>query len=225
LDKFRAGPSRLLDLACGTGRHAFELEQMGWAVEGSDISPAMVARAREAASRRASSVRFHNHSFQTADCIGRDFDAVISMFSAIGYLSDHAEFALALRNVRRILSPGGTFVFDYWNGPAVLSDYSPVRVLRKQDGSREILRISETSLDVMRQVAEVKFTFMTFLDGRKTGEFEEVHNVRFFFPREIEALLAAGGFQVAYMSPFLELDRPVHPHDWNVTIAAVVSNP
>jgi hypothetical protein len=64
---------------------------------------------------------------------------------------------------------------------------------------------------------------MTFLDGRKTGEFNEVHRVRFFFPREMEALLAAGGFRIAYMSPFLELDRPVHPHDWNVAVAAVAA--
>ena len=190
-------------------------------MEGSDSSAAMVSRAVDSGRRRGSSVRFHNQSFQTADQVGGKFDAVISMFSAVGYLCERDEFTLALRNIRGLLSPGGTFIFDYWNGPAVLEDYSPVRVLRKQEANREVLRISETSLDVMRQVAEVRFTFMTFLDGRKTGEFEELHRVRFFFPREIEALLEAGGFRVEYMSPFLELDRPVQPHDWNVTVAAV----
>ena len=81
----QASPVRtILDLACGTGRALLELEAHGLTpVEGSDIAAPMIRRAKIAAVARGSSVVFYNHSFQEADQIGKRYDAVISMFSAL----------------------------------------------------------------------------------------------------------------------------------------------
>ena len=214
-----AAPVRtILDLACGTGRHCFELEAMGYRVEGSDISAQMIIRAQAAAAARHSAAIFHNRSFQDAGEIDRRFDAVISMFSAIDYLTSHHDLLLALRNVNRLLAPGGLFVFDYWNGLAVVRDYSPLRELRRRQGNREIVRVSTTELDLVRQIARVDFRFTCLRDGLREHEFSERHLVRYFYFREIETYLELAGFELLHRSGFMA--ETFAPDDWNIAIVA-----
>src|SRR5688500_15137281 len=59
--------TRVLDLACGTGKHIFELYQQGYQVAGSDISAQMIEVAREKALIKNFEIPFFNHSFQEAD--------------------------------------------------------------------------------------------------------------------------------------------------------------
>lgn len=209
---------RVLDLACGTGRHCFELEGMGYAVEGSDLSAAMIQQARTAAAERGSAAVFHNCSFQTAHLIGKRYDAVISMFSAIDYLTSHQDLMTALTNINGLLEPGGLFVFDYWNGNAVIKDYSPRRELRKKRDPLEIIRTSTTQLDRIAQIAEVNFHFACLESGVTRHEFTERHLVRYFFFREIETYLELAGFDLIHRSGFLS--DSLTPDDWNIAIVA-----
>lgn len=214
-----ASPVRtILDLACGTGRHCFELETMGYVVEGSDLSAPMIRRAEAAAAARGSKAIFHNRSFQDANLIGKHYDAVISMFSAIDYLTTHHDLMLSLGNIHRLLPPGGLFVFDYWNGNAVIKDYSPVREVRKQKGHLEIVRTSTTGLDVVKQIAEVNFRFTCLADGVSQHQFSEQHKVRYFFFREIETYLELCGFELIHRSGFML--ETFSPDDWNIAIVA-----
>jgi len=208
----------ILDLACGTGRHCFELEAMGYTVEGSDIAAPMIRRAKAAAAARGSSVVFYNHSFQEANQIGKHYDAVISMFSAIDYLTTHHDLMDSLFNINSLLLPGGLFVFDYWNGNAVIKNYSPVRELRKRRASLEIVRNSTTRLDVVQQIAEVNFRFICLADGVRQHEFTEEHRVRYFFFREIETYLELCGFELLHRSDFLA--ETFLPDSWNIAIVA-----
>ncbi len=208
---------RILDLACGTGRHCFELEKLGYRVEGSDASPEMVRLAREAAAATGSSALFHSFSFQDIHRIGKQFDLVISMFSAIDYLTTHREIMVGLRNVHDLLPPGGLFIFDYWNGNAVVKDYSPVRRVTKRDGTREITRTSTTSLDLFRQIATVTFTFQ-YRTGQTCRESREEHLVRYFYFPEMEAYLQGSGFDILYRSRFMA--DSCAADDWNITIVA-----
>jgi SAM-dependent methyltransferase len=213
-----ASPVRsVLDLACGTGRHCFELEAMGYVVEGSDVSLPMIRRAEAAAVARGSKVIFHNRSFQDANLIGNRYDAVISMFSAVDYLISHHDLMRALANINQLLPPGGLFLFDYWNGNAVIKDYSPFRELRKRQGNLEIRRTSTTRLDIVEQIAEVNFNFLCRVDGCDHA-FNEQHRVRYFFFREIETYLELGGFELIHRGGFMA--ETYSPDTWNIAIVA-----
>lgn len=210
----------ILDLACGTGRHAQELARMGCRVEGSDLSADMVAVARDRAKSLGLPIRFYNESFQSCDRIGRQYDAVIAMFSAIDYLTDYRDIARSLGNVRGLLQEGGVFVFDFWNGNAVLKNHSPVRVRRVEKGEHTVIRISNTSLDTVSQIASINFDFMLLRAGSIVREFSEVHPIRYFFPQEMMDLLAANGFEVVHRCPFLKEDGAMEPDEWNLTYVA-----
>ena len=124
----------LLDLACGTGKHLFELSLKGYSsLSGSDISKSMIDIACESAKTNEKQITFYNHSFQEADKINQNFDVILSMFSAMNYLTSFTDQSKTLSNIHNLLKTGGIFIFDYWNGCAVTESYSPVKVLRKKE--------------------------------------------------------------------------------------------
>lgn len=223
LERFLGQPAErtsLLDLACGTGRHACELAQMGFRVEGSDISSDMVTVARESAARLALPICFYNESFQSCDRIGQTYDTVIAMFSAINYLTSYQDLARSLKNIRYLLREGGMFCFDFWNGNAVLKNYSPVRVRRVENGEDVVIRTSHTTLNQISQIATIVFDFMLIRSGRVLAEFSETHYVRYFFPQEMMDALSANGFDVVCRCPFLFENNEIAAEDWNLTYVA-----
>lgn len=214
------GELSVLDLACGTGRHALEMSRLGYAVTGSDASADMIEMARQRAQAAGAAIDYFAESFQTCDVLGGRYDVVTAMFAAINYLTDRRDLRRTLDNVRKLLKPGGLFIFDFWNGNAVLSDYSPVRVKRGREAGRLVQRISQTVLDRLSHVATINFEFMLIEDGCVKREFSEVHHVRYFFPQEMMDLLAESGFEVLKRCPFMQPDQALGEQDWNVTIVA-----
>jgi SAM-dependent methyltransferase len=106
------GAKTLLDVACGTGAHLAELRQW-YEVEGADLSPAMLAVARI----RLPGVPLHQADMRTLD-LGRSFDAVICLFSSIGYVTKPDEMRSAVAGLAAHVAPGGVLILDGWVRPA-----------------------------------------------------------------------------------------------------------
>jgi SAM-dependent methyltransferase len=209
----------LLDLACGTGKHLFELSSKGYAsLSGSDISKSMIDVAVKNAEATAKKVSFYNFSFQESDKINKRFDVVISMFSAMNYLTSYEDQSKTLKNVHSLLNDNSLFIFDYWNGCAVTEIYSPIKALRKKQGDEEILRISETSLDHISQSATVKFTCNYFKGNERVAEFEETHHLHYYYFSEIKNMLLEHGFDVLYIGPFMNIGGAITPQEWNISV-------
>lgn len=222
LERHAAGPPplRVLDVACGTGRHALELWRLGIRVDGCDQSAGMLERARAGFAGSGFEASFFQVPFQEVASIGGTYHAVTSMFSAINYLTTYADLARALDGIGRVLRPGGVFLFDFWNGNAVLDHHSPVRVKDVRDGTRRLLRTSETTLDRVRHLAQVHYHVVLFEGDRVAAEFEEDHYLRYYFPQEMVDFLGLNGFDLVHACPFLEPDHAIAPLDWNLTYVA-----
>jgi SAM-dependent methyltransferase len=111
IDQSCPGAKSLLDVACGTGAHLAELRQW-YEVEGADLSPAMLAVARE----RLPGIPLHQADMRTLD-LDRSFDAVICLFSSIGYLTDPTEMRSAVARLSAHVAPGGVLILDGWVRP------------------------------------------------------------------------------------------------------------
>jgi len=98
-------------VACGTGNHIGFLKRR-YAVEGLDLEPALLAIAR----RKHPDVRFHRGDMERFD-LGRRFDAVICLFSAIGYMTTLSRLRRAVRTMARHLRPGGILIIEPWLTP------------------------------------------------------------------------------------------------------------
>lgn len=102
----------VLDVTCGTGSQVFFLAKHGYQVTGSDISPKMLAVAKNKAKKEKLKIKFIESDMRTVK-VGK-FDAVLSIFNAVGYLTK-AGFEKAMRSVHANLNDGGLFVFDNFN--------------------------------------------------------------------------------------------------------------
>src|SRR5690349_8729575 len=105
----------VLDLGCGTGRHAILLAGRNLDVVGLDQSEAMLEHARKLAQAdgTGSSLTFIKGDVRNFDA-GKVFDAALMMFNVLGYLTSNDDLLAGLRSVRRHLRDGGLFIFDIW---------------------------------------------------------------------------------------------------------------
>ena len=105
---------RVLDIACGTGRHVMELAQLGYKVDGSDISKEMINVAIRECKKKKLNIKFYNESFQTCGKIGKKYNIIVSMFSSINYLLSCSDLLKSFKNINSLLVDGGIFIFDFW---------------------------------------------------------------------------------------------------------------
>lgn len=103
--------SRMLDLACGKGRHARMLALKGYNVEGVDLSQSSISAAKKFTGRN---LKFSRHDMRHPFRINH-FDYVFNFFTSFGYFRDEAENEMVIKAIADSLRPGGTAVIDYLN--------------------------------------------------------------------------------------------------------------
>ncbi|KXV16876.1 methyltransferase type 11 [Caballeronia megalochromosomata] len=190
----------LMDLGCGTGRHAAEFAGSGFGVSGVDMSSEMLARAD---ARRtflpgavASRLRFRQgdaRSVRTEEV----YDAVVSLFHVASYQTTNADFMAMCHTAATHLPRSGLFLFDCWYGPAVLADPPTVHVVRASNDDAAVMRIAEPTMRPHDNTVAVNYTFL--ITDWKTQSVEtalETHVMRYMFKPEVELMLDLSGFEV-----------------------------
>ncbi len=201
----RPAAKSVLDLGCGTGRHARELASSGFRVTGVDRSSDMVAVARRTP---VANVSFFEGDLGTVR-LGKQFDVVSSLFHVFSYQATNAALSAAFATAHTHLSEGGLLVFDVWYGPAVLSARPTVRVKRLGDEQVEIVRIAEPTLHANRNTVDVNFDVL--IRDRINGAISRIteqHTMRYFFTPEIEAFATAAGMRLLTSEEWLTGDPP-----------------
>lgn len=101
------GDERVLDLACGSGRHSLELRRRGFEVVGADISGDLIEIARRDAGEAGLDVEFVQADLRDLD-FSEEFDLVLNLNDgAIGYLESDEENRRSFEVISRALRPGG----------------------------------------------------------------------------------------------------------------------
>ncbi len=109
---------KILDLACGKGRHSMFLNKLGYEVTGVDLSPQSI----EFASRKQNDrLRFFTHDMRDVEPHG-PYDCIFNLFTSFGYFEDDLEDLKVLESVEKALEPGGTLVLDFLNPQKVIAN-------------------------------------------------------------------------------------------------------
>ena len=111
---------RVLDLACGGGRHAGALERSGARVTGLDLSLVQLRAARQ-----RSLARLIRADMRLLPLRSGVMDAVVNLFTSFGYFDTDEEHAMVLAEIARVLRPGGAFAMDFLNAPQVRANLVP----------------------------------------------------------------------------------------------------
>jgi SAM-dependent methyltransferase len=217
----REAPVRsVIDLGCGTGNHALPLARRGYSVVGVDSSIAAIRRAEaKAHDFEQVSLRFVTGDVRTVR-LDQRFDAALMMFAVLGYQTENRDVLAALSSARALLENRGLLLFDVWYGPAVIEQGPSDRKKSVDLAEGQLVRAASGRLDTRRQLCRVSYELSWVQNGSVVERAEEVHIVRFFFPREIELLLETSGFSLLRLSAFPDVDAEPDLNSWNVIAVA-----
>ncbi|MBN1220135.1 MAG: class I SAM-dependent methyltransferase [Anaerolineae bacterium] len=136
-------PMKILDLACGFGRHANRLAALGHSITGVDFMPGFLELARQQATQMGLQVDYRQGDMRQLSFM-EEFDRVVLLFTSFGYFDDD-ENVQVLESVARALKPGGLLGFDIPNRDVVVKDLPSCHVVDK-DGDLMINRLSFDAL-------------------------------------------------------------------------------
>jgi SAM-dependent methyltransferase len=178
----RPGARTLLDVACGTGAHLEHLT--GYEVEGLDLDTEMLDVARD----RLPNVPFHDGDMADFN-LGKRFDAIVCMFSSIGYVRSEDRLRSAISAMARHLETGGVLVVEPWLTPDVWADRHVAAVFVDEPD----LKIARINLG--QREGNVSIFDFEYLVGTPDGieRFTEHHELGLFTVEQyLEAFRAAG---------------------------------
>ena len=142
----------ILDLGCGTGIHAIELNKLGYNVTGLDQSAHMISIAKKLNHNNENF--FINKNITKFKYINK-FDAVISMFAVIGYLTSNVDLLSTFKNSYNSLNKNGVFSFDCWNGSAVLSEKPMNKTFKTSENNINIIRSTKQKILHEKNVVQI----------------------------------------------------------------------
>jgi len=189
IQRYRQSKSKLLlDVACGTGVHAGYLSKY-YQVEGLDLDSGLLSVAK----KKHPKMRFHQGDMTGFD-LGRQFDAVVCLFSSIGYVRTKSRLQKAIKTLSRHLLPGGVLVIEPWFSP---KQWHPGRVSMTQV-SKPDLKIVRMSLS--RQRGKLSLIEFQYLVGTPKGieHSVEIHELGLFTHKEYLDAFKAAGLKVTH---------------------------
>jgi len=171
---------RVLDLACGSGRHSRALGKRWWTT-GLDLSEALLAVAR----REAKDACYVRGDMRILPFRPASFSLVVNLFTSFGYFSEEEVHRQVLREVNEAMEPGGAFVLDYLNAEQVVRTLSP---------SDERIVNGVVVEQSRRVTADGRFVEKRITMRGKGKSF--IERVRLFSRDDLEQLLGESGFEV-----------------------------
>ena len=141
IQSLNPGANTLLDVGCGPGRHLQHLRER-YAVEGLDVSEVMLDQART----RLPGVPLHLGDMRDFD-LGRHFDAVICLSSAIASMTNLHDLRRAIAAMARHLNPGGVLIVEPWDDPNVSPPVSEPFLTKYEEPGRKIVMMEIGVLD------------------------------------------------------------------------------
>lgn len=206
IKKYSENTVTILDLGCGTGKHAELLSKKGFYVQGLDMSEKMIEHANKRAVNN-NKLNFTVGNIQDFS-FNRQFDVITALFHVMSYQNNDECINKCFSNIYKHLKKDGIFVFDCWYGPAVLLQQPEIRVKRLENEKIKLVRIAEPVLRENDNIVEVHYDI--FIKNKKDNnifEISEIHNMRYFFENEIKTFVKGNGFKLLDDFEFLTGNR------------------
>ena len=197
----------LLDVGCGTGAHLPAFVEASLDVVGADPSPSMLALATERAPG-AVLVEAGLPELDLGPGLGdRRFDAIVSLFSVIGYVTDPGDLAASVAAMAGRLRPGGCLLVEAWVEPELwIGSRASAEAVTTADG----VAVSRTVVsDRDGPIASIHMRYVVATAAGEMTSIDEHHRLRLADPAELETAFTAAGLTFERLPHMLHPGRPV----------------
>ncbi len=178
----------ILDLCCGHGRHTVSLAKRGYQMTGQDLSTVFLQHAQATSEAQVVPVQWVQSDMRNIPFEG-EFDAVINIFTAFGYLESEEEDQQVLHQIHKALKPGGLFLLETMQREALMRGFAPSGIARHADG---LFVLEERDFDLLTSRCNVRVT-MLHPDGQRR---EYRHSARIYTLTELARMLTLAGLHV-----------------------------
>ncbi len=173
---------KVLDLGCGTGRHAAFLQKMGYKVTGIDLSDQMLDTAR----KKSSESTFLKMDFCSPKFKRNFFDASICMWSTIGYILDENKFKEFVKNIAKVTKKILVLSSTNHEKDDFQSDEKSEKVILLPDGKIKTNIVRHYNNET--GIREEKYKYLIIEKDRVT-KFSDKNRLRLWKIEEIKRLL------------------------------------
>ena len=223
LESFSPECSRILDLACGTGKHAIDLAAMGYSVTGLDLDPEILSIASQAAVDRGltfASVQEDMREFLLVPPV----HLVINMFYSFqNVLQAEHEQQSCLQSVFRSLTAGGLFILEWLPEENNLALYPPGQTFLLHEEARpddSTLRVISQNRIIDELHKEIIFTYETVRLGNVTEQEQFVSPWFRLYLEPTRRLIQSAGFRIIAEYGDYSLQSPFSPQSAKMILVA-----
>ncbi|MFX0106764.1 MAG: class I SAM-dependent methyltransferase [Candidatus Hodarchaeota archaeon] len=198
---------RVLDMACGTGRHAIEIASMGIEVVAFDHSKSMIEEAKRLAEKKDVRIEFHiADMLNFRSVIGGDFDLVLCLGNSLALLASTDEVEKVASSVSRVIKKGGFFLFQVLNFEEIEASrfrYFPIKGGTTETGHHVIF--SRFFLPSMVEEKETLVACSFTRENRGWSSVIQTQEVLKFAIDVIELIISNAGF--SHLEVFSDYSR------------------
>lgn len=189
----------IIEVGCGTGKHAALMAEKGYYISGFDTSSEMIALAQARKNSQRLEVQ-KRLTFNAGRWNGskQKVNAIYSLFHVVSYHTTEQELVNLFQSASSSLVKGGRFIFDYWYAPAVSAIGPSTRCIERVDQSLKVLRVSRPFENSQKNVIDVHFDIFVS-DQNQSASYarvQEIHSMRSFYQDELEQLASGHGMKL-----------------------------
>ena len=214
IQKYKEDCKYVIDLACGTGEHAYRLSETGYKITGIDNSEEMLA----IASKKSAKTNWLLSDLMTFDSLNH-FDLAYCLGMMVHYIYSPHRLVTFLSKVKDVLHPAGIFVIDIIN-PWYVIDWASINHFLSTDENHEIYILEKSEMDKRSRIRHNDYTWFVKDSGKQMRQYTLFENLRLWFVDEMEHFLAEAGFRVLATNSDYNLERLDLETDFNVVFIA-----
>ena len=185
----------ILDCACGTGKHAIAFAQLGFRVEGCDLSSEMVQRAKTNAVTSGVTTNFVQADFKKLpEVFNRKFDCIVCIGNSLTHELEEQGVSTALKSMCKVLVEEGVVIVQIRNIPKLIRDNTRIFPVRHQKETNGVLKLFFYVLDFYP--SKVTFNVVSYIEKDGLPKFE-VNSVDYnpISESKLASLMAEAGFK------------------------------
>ncbi len=203
----------ILDVACGSGRHTFELYKKGYKIDGFDLSKELLSIAKEKAKKFDAKINFH-HGNMCDMKLKNKYDALICMFTSFNYLCKAEGQLSAFKNFNKVLKKNGLLIIDsafFWNWIVTNTNKKKLNSTKKSKYKKLIIE-TKTNYNPVNNIFSDKSTYKGYKDDKLKIKAKENRDLSILTPEYLKLLCLTNGFEIVEFYTDFDLKEKLNKH-------------